>query len=97
MPGFSIEVVYCQANKQSCVSLQVEEGCTIAEAVEDSRLLTRFGLALEGDDPALVGIFGKQVTHDTVLKRGDRVEIYRPLLLSPTEARRLRAQTRSAS
>ncbi len=97
MTRFRIEVVYCQAHEQNCVSLQVTEGCTAAEAVERSKLLTRFGLTLAGNDPNPVGVFGKKVTHDTILKPDDRVEIYRPLLLSPTEARRLRAKTRSAT
>lgn len=44
-----------------------------------------------------VGIFSRRVDLDTQLTDGDRVEIYRRLQLSPTEARRLRAQRKKVS
>ena len=44
-------------------------------------------------DPAAVGVFGRKAPMDHVLRDGDRVEIYRPLIADPKEARRLRAQT----
>jgi putative ubiquitin-RnfH superfamily antitoxin RatB of RatAB toxin-antitoxin module len=94
---FTVEVVYCLPEKQTCVVLQVAESCSAGTAVKRSALLDKFELKLEGKQSALIGIFGKQVTLDTLLKPGDRVEIYRPLLLSPTEARRLRAKTLSES
>ena len=42
--------------------------------------------------PFSIGIFGKRVTLDKILKEGDRIEIYRPLIRDPKEARRLRAK-----
>lgn len=39
-----------------------------------------------------VGIFSKPVTKAHGLKPGDRVEIYRALLVSPKEKRRMRAK-----
>jgi putative ubiquitin-RnfH superfamily antitoxin RatB of RatAB toxin-antitoxin module len=94
---FSIQVVYCQPLEQICVSLLVSEGCTAAQAISQSRLTDQFALQFEGENGARIGNFGKQISLDTVLKPGDRVEIYRPLLLSPTEARRLRAKTLAKS
>lgn len=38
-----------------------------------------------------VGIFSTQVELDTIVKAGDRIEIYRPLTLDPMEKRRRRA------
>lgn len=38
-----------------------------------------------------VGIFGKAATLDAKLYPGDRVEIYRPLIADPKEARKKRA------
>jgi putative ubiquitin-RnfH superfamily antitoxin RatB of RatAB toxin-antitoxin module len=90
---FRIEVVYCQSMNQHCVSLRVSAGCSAAQAINQSNLTEKFKLRFEGEQGARVGIFGKQISLDTILKPGDRVEIYRPLLLSPTEARRLRAKT----
>jgi len=39
-----------------------------------------------------VGIFARKEDFDTVLREGDRVEIYRPLKIDPKEARRQRAR-----
>ena len=39
---------------------------------------------------APLGIFGKRVKDDTVLRDGDRIEIYRPLVADPKDARRKR-------
>lgn len=44
-----------------------------------------------------VGIFGKKKAPDTVLRDGDRVEIYRPLLADPKESRRRRASGKSGA
>ena len=41
-----------------------------------------------------VGIFGRVMEADTVLRDGDRVEIYRPLEADPKEARRARVDPR---
>jgi uncharacterized protein len=40
---------------------------------------------------AAVGIHGQRSTPDRVLEEGDRVEIYRPLLVDPKAMRRSRA------
>jgi putative ubiquitin-RnfH superfamily antitoxin RatB of RatAB toxin-antitoxin module len=37
------------------------------------------------------GVFGKAVKLDALLTEGDRVEIYRPLIADPKEARKKRA------
>lgn len=41
-----------------------------------------------------VGIFGKKKTVATVLRDGDRVELYRPLVADPKDSRRRRAGSR---
>lgn len=41
-----------------------------------------------------VGIYAKLVSLDTVLKDGDRLELYRPLTLDPKEKRRQRARVK---
>jgi putative ubiquitin-RnfH superfamily antitoxin RatB of RatAB toxin-antitoxin module len=49
-----------------------------------------------GDDPEVVGyaIFGQRVDAEAPLRDGDRVELLRPLLADPKEARRQRAEER---
>ena len=87
-----IKVIYCPADKAPLTrQIQVKKGCTAGQAIQQFLLLTKLGEHLEKD--LRIGIFGKQCQPDTALHDLDRVEIYRPLLLSPTEARRLRAQT----
>ncbi|PJD92962.1 MAG: RnfH family protein [Legionella sp.] len=39
-------------------------------------------------DTLAVGIFGRCVQRDTPVKPGDRIELYRPLLIDPKEKRR---------
>lgn len=89
-----VEVVYATREAQKLVRLNVEPGCTVGEAIERSGLADEFpGLAV---DPKAVGIFSRKVPLDHVLQPGDRVEIYRPLIADPKEARRQRAQKTAA-
>ena len=84
-----VEVAYALPGKQSLVSLEVEEGTTIKEAIEASGVLdTCAQIDLKRDK---VGIFSKFATLDTVLREKDRVEIYRPLIADPKQVRKERA------
>ena len=68
-------------------------GATVQDAVRQSAVLEEAG----GIDLAdcRLGIYGKLKTLDTVLREGDRVEIYRPLMADPKDARRRRAAGKS--
>jgi putative ubiquitin-RnfH superfamily antitoxin RatB of RatAB toxin-antitoxin module len=44
-----------------------------------------------------LGIWGKPKTLDTPLRERDRIEIYRPLLVDPKEARRQRYRKQRAA
>jgi putative ubiquitin-RnfH superfamily antitoxin RatB of RatAB toxin-antitoxin module len=87
--SISVEVVFAKAERQELVALQLAAGSTVADAIERSGLAGRFD-DFEVD-PSRVGIFSRKVTLDQVLRDGDRVEIYRPLIADPKEARRQRA------
>ena len=85
-----IEVVYGLPDKQVLKKLNVQNGCTAREAVCQSDLDEIFSeLDLQ---TAPLGIFGKSVKDETLLRDKDRIEIYRPLLIDPKEARRKRVQ-----
>lgn len=84
----SVEVVYAEAEKQALIRVSVPIGTTVLEAITASKILTQFPQLVERE---AVGIFGKIATLDTVLKAGDRVEIYRDLIIDPKESRRLKA------
>ena len=86
--GLAIEVVYALADSQDVIALEVPAGTTVGEAIHSSGLGERHGIDLSS---ALTGIFSRRVSLETVLRDGDRVEIYRPLKADPKQARRRRA------
>lgn len=89
MSLITVEVAYATPAEQLIIPLQVAEGTTAGQAIELSKILSRFP---EIDlTKTKVGIFSQVCKLDTVLKQHDRVEIYRPLLCDPMQARRERA------
>ena len=85
-----VEVAYALPERQVLLELEVEEGTTIRQAIERSGILQRYpGIQLAR---GRVGIFGRRVELDAPLRDGDRVEIYRPLVADPREARRRRVK-----
>jgi putative ubiquitin-RnfH superfamily antitoxin RatB of RatAB toxin-antitoxin module len=89
-----VEVVYAEPSEQVVVVLRVAPGTTAREAVLRSGLLSRFP-EIHVDRDGL-GVFGVRVEGEHVLRHGDRVEIYRPLVVDPKEARRRRAAHKRA-
>lgn len=87
-----VEVVYALREEQLLVALEVEEGTSVREAIERSGILAR----VPGMDfpEGRLGVFGKAARPDTILRDGDRVEIYRPLAIDPREGRRRKARSR---
>lgn len=85
----TVEVAYALPGDQLLVELSVAPGTTALGAISQSGILARFPDIDLGRQA--IGIFGKIVKADTVLQAGDRVEIYRPLVAEPREARRRRA------
>ena len=68
-----IEVVYALEKKQTLLSLEVQQGTTLKQAIELSGILdTCPQIDLLKDK---TGIFGKIAKLDTVLREKDRVEI----------------------
>ena len=89
----AVEVVYALPAEQALVRVQLPLGATVEQAIRQSGLLERYAEISLATAP--VGVFGKSVTLDAVLRAGDRVEIYRPLTVDPKEARRRRVKLRS--
>lgn len=84
-----IELVYVPFRQKAIhLKLTLSEGATVEDALEQSGLRTQHP---EINDMA-TGIFSKVVALDTVVKAGDRIEIYRPLWDDPKEKRRQRAR-----
>lgn len=86
-----IEVAYATPEKQQIVEIDVEDGTTLRAAALQSGLELDFpDIDLAG---APLGLFGKKVPKPDVqvLKAGDRVEVYRPLIIDPKQSRLNRA------
>lgn len=91
---YFIEVTYALPEEQVLISLDVEPGTTVEQAVKLSGILEKFfDIDLTKNK---LGIFGKVIKADQVLRDKDRVEIYRPLIADPKESRRKRAEKKEA-
>jgi putative ubiquitin-RnfH superfamily antitoxin RatB of RatAB toxin-antitoxin module len=87
-----VSVVYATSTFVHRIALSLPARSSVRTAVQRSGLLQQHPeLSLSALD---VGIYGSQVTLATPLRDGDRVEIYRPLMMDPKEARRRRAAKR---
>lgn len=90
MALLQVEVVYALADEQITRPLRLDPGATVRQAIDASNLLaSRPEIDI---DKAGVGIWGQRVTQDHVLRDGDRVEVYRPLIADPKVSRRERAR-----
>lgn len=84
-----IDVVYSpSARRVETAAIDLPAGATVAAALRGS------GWWPDGMLPTglTVGVWGRVRTADHELRDGDRVEIYRDLLVDPKEARRGRAR-----
>lgn len=89
MGMIAVEVVYALPEQQVWIALHVPPQTTVIQAVHASGLLQQQPeLAAQ---PLVLGIYGKVVAPDTLVKADDRIEIYRPLQINPKQARRQRA------
>ena len=91
MADIRVQVCYPSAPQPVLREVALAEGSTLRDALQAS------GIDVPGLDLAScpVGIFGKKKTPDTMLRDGDRVEIYRPLVADPKDARRRRVKTKA--
>lgn len=84
-----VEVAYARPDVQVVIPIEINADATVEEAIRHSGVLESFpeiDLAVNK-----IGVFGKLVKAGGGLRPGDRVEIYRPLIADPKEARRKRA------
>jgi putative ubiquitin-RnfH superfamily antitoxin RatB of RatAB toxin-antitoxin module len=89
MPFISVLLVYSpEARKVLEISLQLEDGSTVSNAIQSSNVLQN--LSQSDIETLEVGVWGKKVELNHLLKDGDRVELYRPLTVDPKVARRER-------
>jgi uncharacterized protein len=80
-----VELLRAWPRRFERIELELQAGATVSEAVI---------AAGWGADPEAVAyaVFGQRVDGDAVLRDGDRIELLRPLLADPKEARRQRVE-----
>lgn len=84
-----VEIACALPDRQSLRKIKVPTDTSAMAAVEQSRILDDFPEYAR--DNLKLGIFSKAITPETVLREGDRVELYRPLIADPKAVRRARA------
>lgn len=88
----NVEIFYIPTPKQTVrMELKLPEGSTVSDALNHSKIYSTY----PETNNLSVGIFSKKVDLTTLLKEGDRIEIYRPLIQDPKDNRRKRAQSKS--
>ncbi|MBF2761047.1 MAG: RnfH family protein [Ectothiorhodospiraceae bacterium AqS1] len=86
-----IEVVYAEADREALISFVASDGLSVGECVERSGLYRLFPEIVQ----ARVGfaVFGCEVEIGDSVVDGDRIEVLRPLVIDPKDARRRRAKS----
>lgn len=91
-PKLQLEVAYASPKEERVISLEVLPGTTLEEAIYQSGMLHFFpeiDLSVQA-----IGVFSKLKNLSDLVENNDRIEIYRPLMLDPKEARRRKAMNR---
>lgn len=88
----TVEVAYAKPDRQVVLRVELREDMTAEDAIRESGILELFPEISLND--ASVGIYGKVCPLIKILRDGDRVEIYRPLIADPRISRRQRVVRR---
>ena len=88
MHATQVWVAYSTPTQQWLLAVPYGAGMTALEAIQASGLAAQTTLP----SPLQLGVFGQKISASDVLQAGDRVEIYRPLIINPKDIRRLRAE-----
>jgi putative ubiquitin-RnfH superfamily antitoxin RatB of RatAB toxin-antitoxin module len=85
-----IEVAFASEQNQLIIPLSLPAHYCIEQAIQQSGILTHFpDIDLAKNQ---VGIFGKLCSLNTIVQAGDRIEIYRALMIDPKKNRINRAK-----
>jgi uncharacterized protein len=77
---------------QEVVELELPDGSTVADAIAAANVESRCPGLLAGTIEA--GVWGVRAARESVLRDGDRVELYRALKADPKDQRRRRVKPR---
>ncbi len=88
-----VSVALALPDRQEVIDLELEAGALVRDAIAASGLAERFA-----DVAAMrTGIWSRPCAADTLLRDGDRVELYRALQVDVKAMRRARARVRTSS
>ena len=92
-PTFRIQCAFApDAKTQLHQTIEVAVGASIRQAIERLGWFEQYPQIQDYD----VGIFAHKVSWETVIQKGDRIEIYRPLAIDPIKRRALKRRRRHA-
>lgn len=87
-------VAYAARDRQYLWEVELPVTASVQDAILTARRASESGgepTPIPWEDAA-VGIFGEPCERETIPREGDRIELYRPLLNDPKQARRERAR-----
>lgn len=84
----NVQVVYALPNQATLIDCSLDASSNILQAIIKSNILSVCQISL---DNYTVGVYGKRCELTDLVKEGDRIEIYRPLINDPKEIRRKKA------
>jgi putative ubiquitin-RnfH superfamily antitoxin RatB of RatAB toxin-antitoxin module len=90
-----IHVAFAAPTRLWRETLDVSEGATAGQALALSGFSREFPEFT--DHPPAMGVYGERCDPQRVLRDGDRLELYRPLVFDPLESRRRRAAHRQGA
>lgn len=82
----NVGIAYADKFKQTWLKIDVPEGSTVQDVIDQSGILEQFPEIDLGKQK--VGIFGKVTKLDVKVKEGSRVEIYREIVADPESVER---------
>ena len=88
--SISVEVVYGVPHEQKILTITVNEGTTVEQAIIESGIIKLFpeiDLSINK-----VGVWNRAIKLTEVLNDSDRIEVYRPLIADPKDVRKRRAE-----
>ena len=84
-----VELIYIAVDKTTVhLKFEFKQGLKVIDVIKASGIWNNH----PETQTMAIGIYAQPVELETLLKSGDRIEIYRPLTLDPKEKRRQRAK-----
>lgn len=84
----TVQFVLALENRQPIEAQKFQAGISLKNALPFFAL---YHDAIKQIETPIFGVFNQKVDDEYILKDGDRIEVYRPLIIDPKKARQIRA------